>query len=242
MKCLKCQMKYSKESTHCKICGSKLVSEEEENIQEPIEVLVIPEENPKDVKMDPITNYRKEKQEQELLAMFIGNNADILMNKAWNWSAFFFGLLYMAYRKSWKFAIISWTISILMQCILLFIEASLMTYSAAYLLLLLFFGFSFNHVYCQGAKKKIAKLQKKYSQLPEQEFFKVIYKKGGTSIINIVLWIIVYGLILYPFLNFFVWPFLRSEKYCDPAICNEDRSVCVYVINGELNLVSCKNK
>lgn len=83
--------------------------------------------------MDPITNYRKEK--QELLAMFIGNNADILMNKAWNWSAFFFGLLYMAYRKSWKFAIISCTISILMQCILLFIEASLMTYSAAYLLL-----------------------------------------------------------------------------------------------------------
>ena len=57
-------MKYSKESTHCKICGSKLISEEME--QEPIEVLEIPEDNHQPIKPDPITNYRNEKQKEDL--------------------------------------------------------------------------------------------------------------------------------------------------------------------------------
>ena len=173
------------------------------------------------------------------MSIFIGNNADILMNKAWNWSAFLFGALYMIYRKSWKLAIIFLVIFNLLQFVYQYLNFSITTFYTIYLILDLFNGFFFNHIYCKEAQKKIKKLQEKHKDLPEKEFFKILYKKGGTSIFNIVLWIGTSAVLLY-LINLFIFLPLRLNKYCKQAICNEDKSVCVYVENGNINAISCK--
>ena len=104
MKCLKCQMKYSKESTHCN------------NPQENIETLNTSSNeinnginsNFNETGYAPANNFSInsnntfDKNDQYVKA-YIGKNYEKIWNNKWSWPAFLMPVIYLIYRKYWNY-------------------------------------------------------------------------------------------------------------------------------------------
>jgi len=99
---------------------------------------------------------------EEDFSHFIGKNADKYLRKfkkftvggvdkasiTWNWPAFFFGFLWMLYRKLYLWALLAFVLPII---------PFLPSYSG--LLIMIVWGMTGNYIYYKHAKKKILKLK-----------------------------------------------------------------------------------
>lgn len=113
----------------------------------------------------------------ELLVHFIGKNNDKIINRPFNFSAFFFTSFYLFYRKLYLYGILLFILNLLA---LFFLNSIMVT-----LVFGLLCGFLFNIVYLKTSKRKISNIKSKNSNKDIEQIEKICMSKGGTSIGNI---------------------------------------------------------
>lgn len=119
-----------------------------------------------------------------LLVSYVGPNYDKISRRKFSFSGFFFGLLYVYYRKmylyAFLFSIISCIIGIITSKITLTINMDISW--AFYLVMKLILAFAVNSLYRSFAKRKVRKIVSKNPNLTMQELATLCEHKGGRSI------------------------------------------------------------
>ena len=166
MYCKKCGAKLEEQDTFCYFCGATV-----EKLTDTLE---------KD-------NYYKSTSidTDNLLNIFIGPNANKIKEEKFSLPVFFLGPLYLFYRKT-PLAAFLWIIADIVS--LIFIPQ--------YLLILLIisniiFAIKYNEFYIETAKSKIEKIKEKNSNKSSDEIINIVKRKGGVSIVSIILIIII---------------------------------------------------
>jgi hypothetical protein len=126
--------------------------------------------------------------DEETIREFVGKNADYYLNKwklmaasgskvSWNWAAFCFEVLWMAYRKMYLYA--------LTVMLLSFVPVIGSIFSLIFWIGIGIFG---NYLYGKFTYRKLSVLR---SAFTDDELFKQeVIKSGGTSILGVFLFII----------------------------------------------------
>lgn len=132
--------------------------------------------------------------EEMLIDAYIGRNADKLRNFGFSWCMFFLGVLYAFYRKMWLFGIIM---------ILLYVVASMITGNIPLINRILDFvigivaSMIFKEKYIAHVTKKVANIQSKYPNKTHEELIKICKKKGGISILALIIILGWVGLVMF---------------------------------------------
>ena len=134
--------------------------------------------------------------DKDLLETFIGNNSYKLLRKSFNFSAFFFTTLYFFYRKMFLAGIVVFFISNVLF--------NVFKNGIVMLLFSLVIGFIFNKLYAYHAIRKTAKIKNRTKDVALEDLYFLCRQKGGTSILDVILGIIVciLGVIACAFLGF----------------------------------------
>lgn len=128
----------------------------------------------------PINNNVNNNNDELLLRSFIGNNYEKIVGvKSFNFPAFFLTSTYLLYRKMFLYGILCFIIELI---ILNFFDINLI--SLGYKLLI---GIFINKFYINHAKSKISNIKMKMKNCSFEEISQECAKKGGTSIIFVIL-------------------------------------------------------
>ncbi len=127
--------------------------------------------------------------DDKLLASFIGNNYDKIINNKFSLSACFLCVWYLFYRKIYL-------ISIIIMIISFVIGLFLPVLSGVYTIILMACsGLLFNKLYVKYAKKKIDKIKVENTNMTEDDLIKLARQKGGVSTKALIIYIIVFVII-----------------------------------------------
>ncbi len=127
--------------------------------------------------------------DDKLLASFIGNNYDKIINNKFSLSACFLCVWYLFYRKIYL-------ISIIIMIISFVIGLFLPVLSGVYTIILMACsGLLFNKLYVKYAKKKIDKIKVENTNMAEDDLIKLAGQKGGVSTKALIIYIILYVVI-----------------------------------------------
>ena len=122
--------------------------------------------------------------EDMLIDAYIGKKADKFKSGGFSWCTFFFGTYYILYRKMWIFGIILWAIGLV-------IGKVIGTLEWLELIIDLIVGISaaciFKEKYLSHATKKVREIKEKNANKTHEELMVICKKKGGTSILPILL-------------------------------------------------------
>lgn len=122
-------------------------------------------------------NYNNE----ALLMSYIGPKYKYFVTRKFNWSAFFFGAIYMLYRKMYIYGLLLTVfLSIVNNYFVKIGEKASILVLVFDLILYLIIGLSFNGMYVGSCINDINRLKQEYPTLDTNELCK---KKGGTSLI-----------------------------------------------------------
>ena len=164
--------------------GTDLLYNQNNNPQQP-EEKNIPEENQLNNLNDNNTNEMLEHiSDDDLLAAYVGNNYPKIGGKPINFAAMFFNFLYLLYRKQYLYALLYYAIYLG----LLYLGINYIIVSICLGLLL---GVGFNTFYINKAKRKVEIIKSQNKDRPLYEIKKICERKGGTSIIALILGIVV---------------------------------------------------
>jgi hypothetical protein len=126
----------------------------------------------------PVSNFSKKDEsifdDNVLLNSFIGKHCEIIRNKIYNFSALFFGVLYMFYRKMYFYGIVGIISYLLLS---LFVKS---IYFLGIVNIILFF--SFNSIYLSYANNKIKSFKISFPHSSMDQLSALCTNKGGTSI------------------------------------------------------------
>ena len=152
MYCKNCGNKLKDNSNFCEVCGFK-------------------------VKELTDTNTMINIDDDSLIKLFIGNNYNKIVSLKFSFPIFFFGPLYLLYRKQCLVSL-AWTILIILLIVII--------PNYAFILLILFsliFAYFFNEYYLIDVSKKIDDIRKNSTFKNTEELERVVRKKGGTTIV-----------------------------------------------------------
>lgn len=152
MYCKNCGNKLKDNSNFCEVCGFK-------------------------VKESTDTNTVINIDNDSLIKLYIGNNYNKIVSLKFSFSTFFFGPLYLLYRKQYLVSL-AWTILIILLNVII--------PSYAFILLTLFsliFAYFFNEYYLIDVSKKIDDIRKNSTFKNTEELERIVRKKGGTTIV-----------------------------------------------------------
>ena len=148
-------------------------------------------------------NEMEKKEEINLIDAYIGVNSEKLKDGSFSWCTLIFGPLYVFYRKMWLFGFVWFLIisvitllaalfSINFSSILPIIDYG--NYSAANILTFVItwivnivMSFMFKKLYIKKVTKKVEQIKQKNIGASNEELSKICSKKGGTTILGIIL-------------------------------------------------------
>lgn len=141
---------------------------------------------------------KEKKSDEDFLLDYVGTNYIKLNNSMFNFAAFFFGPLYMFYRKCLLLGIIEVVTVILVEFIatLIFKFQSTTPLMVISLIIMAVFALVFNRYYINRCREKIAKLRKQNPNADQFTFASLCYKKGRTSIGYVILGSILLSIIM----------------------------------------------
>lgn len=119
----------------------------------------------------------------ELLYYYVGKNYEKFVTKSFNFSAFFFSIAYLLYRKMYGFTFIIMVASIVMSY---FIKNPVYLAGASFAINLVL-GIIANKRYISFCNNKIINIKSKYPYFDKEQLIAICKKKGGTSILSIIL-------------------------------------------------------
>ena len=117
----------------------------------------------------------------ELIDAYIGKNADKIKSGKFSWPSFFFGVLYVLYRKMW----LLWLIIIAIYAV----ASSIIPLPALieYIISGIIIGLIFNKVYVNKVREKVEKIVRENPGKTKEELKAICSKKGGTTIIPVLI-------------------------------------------------------
>lgn len=137
------------------------------------------------------------------LVLFIGDKAELILNKKINIFAAIFSILWFVYRKSYLVA----TILLLVETLIILSVSLLIPNIPIYVVFILFsifYLFFANTLYIADSSRKIRNVKRKNTA-----YFNKLRKKGGTSIIGVILFNIILIAIISTML-FILKPYLKN--------------------------------
>jgi len=144
-----------------------------------------------------ITNNNIEQElqlENILIDAYIGNNASQLKDGSFSWCTAFFGVLYIAYRKMWKFALI---LEIIYISIILILSKYTLLQNLLLFIICLIVSFMFKDKYLKYVVSNVRKIIRDNPNKSPEELIKICKKKGGKSILYIIGFILGTYIIIY---------------------------------------------
>ncbi len=127
--------------------------------------------------------------DDKLLVAYLGKNYESIINKKYSITAFVFNFMYLLYRKLYLISIA------LFILILLLSQYERSYFEILYSILVILLGLFFNKIFIKIAKWKVNKIKLKNPNLSENELIKLCEKKGGTSILGIIILYIIIAII-----------------------------------------------
>ena len=121
--------------------------------------------------------------EEDILVAYVGNNFEKIAGKPFNFAAFFFGILYLFYRKKLLYGLILFIIATILSR---FMNTVLINIGMNIII-----GAAFNTLYMYDAKAYVKNLKQKNPTQTNAELRDKCKKVGGTSIIYIIVGMVV---------------------------------------------------
>lgn len=123
--------------------------------------------------------------DDDLINAYIGKNADKLKNGTFSANTFFFGSLYVLYRKMWLLGI-GWLV--VNAIVGAFLEP---VSSAISIALSVVLGLKFKNLYLNHVIEEVNKIKIENNNATREELMMICTNKGGTSILGVILPIII---------------------------------------------------
>lgn len=130
--------------------------------------------------------------DEKLVAAYVGPKYEKLKNKHFSFSSLFFSWEYLAYRKFYSllaiFVVINWVLSAISSAVPK--EPMMVKFAVVVfldLLPLLALALIFNKLYLNDVKRKVNKIKDANPNASESELINICSKKGGASVISMVL-------------------------------------------------------
>ena len=219
MQCLSCKREINSRNVPCPYCGARqdietLTTEElkEEPKQE------INHQNlmtsPLKEEQTPVENWFQEKnrkeQEQIYLKEYIGENYESFEQGGLSFCCFFFGIVYVLYRKQYLFMIIQFLLYFILLLVVTFnynaiststenIIGVLIIYLAIHSAPVLFF----KKFYYTDSLRKVRKILSENKEKSDMEIRNLCREKGGTSLVGPIL-IIILSVFVLPTISSFI--------------------------------------
>jgi len=206
MYCQKCGMSNSENSSFCANCGNPLTSVQQNFAS-----------NPQNVSQMNLNQNNNE----DLIDAYIGKNADKLKSKKFSLPTLFLGVLYVFYRKMWGLGLL-WMLISIVSVIIPF----------GPFILPIVVAIIFNKTYLKNVTKKVEKIISENPGKTREELKLICSKKGGTSMIPVVL----FSLIVLAIVGFYVWIVLYSISanggFDKTSDAKAEASVIILKVNG----------
>lgn len=129
-------------------------------------------------------------EDREYLRIFVGKNADYYISKweelgegnkiSWNWSAFFFGLIWFAYRKMYPHTFAMLIFNIILYAVQVKFNTLGFVALITNLSISILIGMFGNYLYYDYAKSKLEEIKKQ--TVDEKKLYVELARNGGTSI------------------------------------------------------------
>ena len=169
--------------------GTDIMYNQNNNPQQPEENNIV-EENPlNNININNTNEILENISDDDLLASYVGNNYPKIGGKPFNFAAMFFNMLYLLYRKQYLYAILYYAIYLG----LIFIGIN---YIIVIICLSILLGVGFNTIYIKKAKSQIELIKRKNSDRPLYEIKKICERKGGVSIIALIIGIVIQSIVV----------------------------------------------
>lgn len=198
MNCPKCGSNVNQGETFCRVCGAKIVSQsvqQNQMWQTPVANQQVHAQNQYVSQQQPImnnnvgygtSNYSSYSNDEDLINAYIGKNADKLKNGGFSVNTFFFGKIYVLYRKMWMLGIV-WFLASMIISLFLSSLSSVLTLAAN-----IFISTQFKKWYLKQVEEKVAKIKAENSTASHEQLLMICTQKGGTTIIPIIIFVILY--------------------------------------------------
>lgn len=126
--------------------------------------------------------------EEDFKKAYVGNNYDNIENGKFSIPMFFFGAYYLFYRKMWLYAFL-WIAMIVGINIGSFIYDD-NYFSFIPIILSIIMAFNFNKLYLRAVDKRVEGIKQKNLDKSSQEILEQCRKKGGVSVLAVILSVI----------------------------------------------------
>ena len=189
--CPVCGSKVAQGENFCKACGTKITSPQKvinqnvnQEFNKQMNDLGIPTENlPQENNVNVTDNVIND---EGLIKAYVGNNYDKLKSGSWSWCAFLFGSLYYFYRKMWLLGLLWYAIAIVGN---LFLQSLMRLIN---LVLIIVGSIKFMEWYLKHVNEQVAKIKMENPGKTQEELASICRKKGGTTAIPIVIFVLLY--------------------------------------------------
>lgn len=180
MNCPSCGSNVNQGEIFCRVCGTKIVSQ---SVQQ--NTMVQSNENQQNYAQSQYI-YNNYSNDEALINAYIGKNADKLKNGGFSVCTFFFGNIYVLYRKMWLLGIIWFLVSMIISMFLSSLS-SILTLVAC-----IVFSTQFNKWYLKHVEEKVAKIKSENPNASHEQLLMLCTQKGGTTVIPIIVVVILY--------------------------------------------------
>ena len=164
---------------YCSKCGSQIIDSNDKFCKNC--------GNPVNVNVEVVNNASTD--DEELLRIFVGKNYDKLKYQKFNLCMFFFGICYTLYRKMWLLSLIMYGISMAVNIILPELSFIAMLGVNIYL------AIKWKDIYIKHCRDKIEELKQTNPNLNKEQFIALLAKKGGTTIVPVIVFVVLYILL-----------------------------------------------
>ena len=208
MNCQNCNAQLNPGQTFCHVCGQPVNSTQAQYNQnnQQLQNRIQPDNTQINISNQPIINnnsntintqqnnnynqtYMNNYSDENLINAYIGKNAEKLKQGGFSINTFFFGTLYVLYRKMWLLGLLWMVGGILVSSIL---------GNFGYIILIaanILISVQFKKWYLEHVRKKVQKIKMDNNGASQEQLVMLCNKKGGTTILPIVIFVILYAII-----------------------------------------------
>ena len=215
MRCPKCRSEVFGDEKFCRYCGQSLTTTvNDQPSLNPSIPIYNQSSNTQQNTASNQYNYQANQmynnsEDEILLNEYIGKKAEEIKANKFNYSMFFWGILYLFYRKMWLYAFA-----------LLAVTTISMLFLAPFALVIsigasIYLAKNFTKLYLSHAKDQIRKIKFDNSDKTTEQLIPIVRKKGGTSILAPILYLILCILFFVGIVISFIYMFEISGELFD---------------------------
>lgn len=186
--CNNCGFDNNVEDIFCKNCGNRFDVQANVNAA-PVNNVQYDNQNLSQIQNNVnINNVNQTKHitTDELVDIYIGPNVDKLKTNGFSFCTFFFGIMYVFYRKMWLLGIIWMALAVVTS---MFLSSFQLVINIIFSLVM---AIKFKGMYINHVREEVYKIKDLNTKKTDEEIAMICQSKGGTSVGLVILSIIIY--------------------------------------------------